>query len=113
MFKEVKNYINHSLEWRIPIAISITLMVVLGTPSFLLIQHEHGQNLKVKTNDVQQISTAANEQSTRAETSSRDIEGVSTVSKEAANSAREMATGVTELNGYIQDLNVLVGRFQV
>ncbi len=62
---------------------------------------------------VEQISLATREQSTGAETVAQNIENVSTVSREAAESAREMAEAVGQLNGQIQDLNQLIGQFNV
>jgi methyl-accepting chemotaxis protein len=62
---------------------------------------------------VEQIASAANEQSSGAEEVSKNIEGVSTVAKQSASSAQELAASAEQLNKEIQSMNELIGQFTV
>ena len=62
---------------------------------------------------VEQIATAANEQSTGAEEISKNIEGVTTVAKESASSAQQMAASAEQLNNEVRGLNELISQFKV
>ena len=62
---------------------------------------------------VEQIASAANEQSSGAEEVSKNIEGVSTVAKQSASSAQELAASAEQLNKEIQSMNELIGQFKV
>ena len=59
------------------------------------------------------ISNAAREQGAGSEDISQNIESASTVSKEAASSAQEMAGAVKKLNSDIYELTTMVSRFKV
>jgi methyl-accepting chemotaxis protein len=62
---------------------------------------------------VEQIASAANEQSSGAEEVSKNIEGVSTVAKQSASSAQELAASAEQLSGEIKSMNELIGQFKV
>ncbi|NQV49879.1 MAG: methyl-accepting chemotaxis protein [Candidatus Marinimicrobia bacterium] len=56
MFKKSIQYINNSLERRIPLAIFLVLMLVLGTSFFLLIQRQRQIDSEVKLENVHQTA---------------------------------------------------------
>jgi methyl-accepting chemotaxis protein len=60
-----------------------------------------------------QIANATNEQSTGADAISRNLENVSTVSKEVANGAQGLAESAEKLNSAVFSLNELIGRFKI
>ena len=57
MFKNILEYINNSLERRIPLAIFMVLMIVLGTSFFLLIQRQANLDFSIKNVNVHQTAT--------------------------------------------------------
>ena len=60
-----------------------------------------------------QIANATNEQSTGADAISRNLENVSSVSKEVANGAQGLAKSAEKLNEAVFSLNELIGRFKI
>lgn len=60
MLERFKNYVNASLERRIPMAIFMTLMIVLGSSFFLLIEGENNKRYDVKTENVEQMAVLIN-----------------------------------------------------
>lgn len=57
MFNDIKRYIDSSLERKIPLAIFVVLMVVLGTSFFLVIQNQRRIDFDVKIAEVQQTAS--------------------------------------------------------
>ena len=57
MFKKMMYYINDSMERRIPLAIFIVLVLVLGSSFFMLIQRQAGIDNEVKHQNVEQTAT--------------------------------------------------------
>ncbi len=60
MIKNFMNYVNNSLERRIPLAIFMVLMIVLGISFFLLIQRQKAADFTVKKENVHQTATLIN-----------------------------------------------------
>lgn len=60
---------------------------------------------------INQVATAAQEQSTGAEEISANVEGISTVTKQSASSAQSMASSAQELNHEVENLDKLISQF--
>ncbi len=61
---------------------------------------------------IQQIATAAEEQSVAAEEISKNVEGISSITKETAQGAEQSATAAEELSRNAESLNEMVSQFR-
>lgn len=62
---------------------------------------------------VQQIATAADQQSSAAEKIGQSVEGIDSVTQQAARGAEQVATAAEQLNRQTEDLRNLVARFKL
>ncbi|MBD3257323.1 HAMP domain-containing protein [candidate division GN15 bacterium] len=62
---------------------------------------------------IQQIATAAEEQSSAAEQISKNVENVASITKETATGAEQSAAAAEELNRQAEGLKLMVGKFRV
>ena len=62
---------------------------------------------------IQQIATATDEQSTAAEQISKNVENVSSVTKETATGAEQAAAAAEELNKNAEGLQQIITQFRV